>query len=456
MQLKAAVWLKDQNKTIIYDSIADTFTFKEGYEEQLEGLNFGIIEDEPSEGTDVFDSYYDYCTDREPNFDNIKWLKLFSTYNCNLDCEYCIIKHYEKLQNDTKVKCVLPDMSSIRKALTNFDSIDSILFSGGEPLLVWSQIKKIIDTFPEYYVRINTNGLLLNEEIITHILDRGKVDLHISIDYLPSGLDWRRDVGGGDTQIKLRKKLTDMIAKYPGLKDVVVLNQLIQPGENINFKEVDEFCEDNGISNRSIKVPQHVEYIEGDYNKVPVVREMHDWLTNRQDNQWLIGSKFHPNVENQHMMLSGATAFKSSWEPKIVFMNEDASLSRCPHVYISEEIVKDNVKDISKEMISLGDAGGLDAEKYKEGLISTFDVCNTLYCKKCPIRMYCDMYSDVYSVVCTNSTDKLDLYCVYLTMMFAFNIYKYATMAGEKYIEYLESINKRVGEKHEEYFRRQG
>ena len=115
-------------------------------------------------------------------------LSLVITRNCNLNCSYCYEKHNLR---DSRTM----DLKVAKKAITNFmnigDEADIFIIDlfGGEPLLGFSLIKKIIEWCHKkkwnknYYFMISTNGTLLNDEMKDFFARHNKhVILGLSID----------------------------------------------------------------------------------------------------------------------------------------------------------------------------------------------------------------------------------------------------------------------------------
>ncbi|XRO74906.1 radical SAM protein [Methanocaldococcus sp. 28A] len=113
----------------------------------------------------------------------MKYLILKITNRCNLNCIYC----YSSNKSNKDM-----DFETAKNAVDYILKIDDkvkIQFTGGEPLLNFDLIEKIINYCNENYFNkyisyaIQTNGTLLNEEIIKKIKDLD-IKIGISIDGL--------------------------------------------------------------------------------------------------------------------------------------------------------------------------------------------------------------------------------------------------------------------------------
>ena len=97
---------------------------------------------------------------------------------CNFSCKYC-------LQGEHKEKVVQPIFSE--KALSFLDNYNSetkimLSFWGGEPLLYFDSIKRIVERYKEkFFFEIVSNGSLLTEDIID-FLNKYEIKFHLSHD----------------------------------------------------------------------------------------------------------------------------------------------------------------------------------------------------------------------------------------------------------------------------------
>lgn len=124
-------------------------------------------------------------------------LELSITEQCNLRCEYCYYRNTHKnrcsVMSEDVAKASI--MLALKRAVEFGDSFLSITFFGGEPLLrmdfikkmvkfskdlVKSQKKNLLKNFRLRFV-VDTNGTLLNDEIISY-LKKEKFSVGISID----------------------------------------------------------------------------------------------------------------------------------------------------------------------------------------------------------------------------------------------------------------------------------
>lgn len=126
---------------------------------------------------------------------NIKNMVLHMTDYCNLNCRYCFIE--DGINDDTYIRRNMP-YYTCKKAIDKFfDIMDkkssskkpSIIFYGGEPLVNWNVIRKILPYIEDKESKANieidkviiTNATLIDDEI-AKVLKKYNVETCISLD----------------------------------------------------------------------------------------------------------------------------------------------------------------------------------------------------------------------------------------------------------------------------------
>lgn len=165
-----------------------------------------------------------------------KQLILIITYKCNLNCSYCpIIKKNESISWDISKKSL--DLFNKLK-----DSKKEIKFFGGEPLLEFNLIKKIV----EYNRNLNknvkyeltTNGIFLDKDKID-FFKKQNFELRISID----GNKATQIAKRGDESWKIFNELDKKDKKY------IILNMVVSPSEASKFYKNFKFLFESGFRN---------------------------------------------------------------------------------------------------------------------------------------------------------------------------------------------------------------
>ncbi|MFY9176918.1 MAG: thioether cross-link-forming SCIFF peptide maturase, partial [Caldicoprobacterales bacterium] len=125
----------------------------------------------------------------------IKALCLHAAHDCNLGCEYCFASKGDYATNRTlmsyEVACKALEFLAQNSGTRRNIEVD---FFGGEPLLNFDVIKRVVDygreleksTNKKFHFTITTNGTILNEEIMDFI--------NQNMDNIVISLDGRKDI----------------------------------------------------------------------------------------------------------------------------------------------------------------------------------------------------------------------------------------------------------------------
>lgn len=162
-------------------------------------------------------------------------LKIQLGLNCNYHCTYCSQTSEIPLSTASKtadVEGFLEDLDRWMTAAPN-----RIEFWGGEPLLYWSKLKRLVPAldqrFPDAEFSMVTNGTLLDEEIVRWIQD---YDFHITISHDGPGQslrgedpfdrpDWARLVRRLWAERKQRMRMGFNAVLTPGNSDPAAIRQ---------------------------------------------------------------------------------------------------------------------------------------------------------------------------------------------------------------------------------------
>ena len=120
----------------------------------------------------------------------LKTICLILNNSCNLGCEYCFANkgHYDRPNEQMSFETAKNAIDYLaQNVVENKGKEMSISFFGGEPLLSFELIKKIVQYIQTYYedyivhYMITTNGTLINHEI-DKFMEENKFDIMISVD----------------------------------------------------------------------------------------------------------------------------------------------------------------------------------------------------------------------------------------------------------------------------------
>lgn len=151
-------------------------------------------------------------------------LILSVTDDCNLRCEYCVFsdrypsnKGYSSsyMEEDTAFRAVDFYFDIYKKKVAKgFVAPPSISFYGGEPLIKFNLIKKVMDyatsVHPKTEFSITTNGILMNSHVRQYFLNKN-ITITYSIDGYKANHDRNRKTKGGNpTFEKIMKNIFAM------------------------------------------------------------------------------------------------------------------------------------------------------------------------------------------------------------------------------------------------------
>lgn len=131
-------------------------------------------------------------------FNSLDTLLIKVASRCNLDCSYCYVYQGQD-QNwvDQPKRVNTETIDSICKNIDQITTFQSkgfaVVLHGGEPLLlgsikleeILSKLRVVLPNYDKYPIAIQTNGILLNDEVI-EICSRYKTSISVSLDGVKS------------------------------------------------------------------------------------------------------------------------------------------------------------------------------------------------------------------------------------------------------------------------------
>jgi len=180
------------------------------------------------------------------------WLIL--TNKCNMKCSYCWLPRYSREKQES-----IMSYETLEKAIyflrNNCDEGVSICLFGGEPLLEYKSIRKIIDKFPYLNYSIYTNTTLFNDDIIDFFYKhRDFIKIVLSIDGSPEANEKYR---GRKYSIEHIKKI------YNKFSNVVTRITLIDAD---NYYDNFKYLYDLGAKKIDTHVPHFIKLSENYFN----------------------------------------------------------------------------------------------------------------------------------------------------------------------------------------------
>ncbi len=194
-------------------------------------------------------------------------LELFLTENCNLRCDYCFVKDkdsFNSMNDETALKSIdfLIKESKWEKSL-------SILFFGGEPLLKFDLIKKVVGYSLENVRKANkkinfsmtTNGTLFDKEKAIFCKEHN-IRYMLSIDGTKEFHDLHRKSLTGESSFEM------IMRKFPMLKEIEPIQSVrITPLPDTipNLFSNIKYLTDLGVNDFTIGTAHGIKWSELDY-----------------------------------------------------------------------------------------------------------------------------------------------------------------------------------------------
>lgn len=184
----------------------------------------------------------------------IQQVVLQVTQNCNLRCSYCAYSgKYFNRQHTSKRMSLQTAMSAIDFVMRHSFEVKELVigFYGGEPVLEFELIKKVIEyvetQYPGRNVRFNftTNLTLFSDEVIEYILEK-KIDILISLDGPKDVQDKYRVFANGEGSYKVvQKNAKKMRDRSPERFKRFGTNTVVSPNEN--YEKIRDFLDNDEL-----------------------------------------------------------------------------------------------------------------------------------------------------------------------------------------------------------------
>ena len=151
---------------------------------------------------------------------------LHLTNNCNLNCDYCYVKHNSEIMTQEIAFKVIDNAIEAKQKRCG------VAFFGGEPLLCKDLIKKIVlyarkaaeGTETKFYFKMTTNGTLLDNEF-TEFCRAENVFVAISLDGIPAAHNAHRlDKNGKGTYEKTASAAKLLLKSMPNSPVMMTVN----------------------------------------------------------------------------------------------------------------------------------------------------------------------------------------------------------------------------------------
>ena len=147
-------------------------------------------------------------------FNNLDTLLIKVASRCNLDCSYCYVYQGQDQNWVNQPKRISNEtIDSICKSIDQVTSFQNngfaVVLHGGEPLLLGSvklkellsKLRRVLPNYDKYPIAIQTNGILLSDEII-EICSHHKTSISVSLDGVKKSNDIARFTHDGQSSFQ--------------------------------------------------------------------------------------------------------------------------------------------------------------------------------------------------------------------------------------------------------------
>lgn len=160
------------------------------------------------------------------------------TSQCNMKCSYC---DWQKdkflLMNDEQLEKAYKYLDKVRQMVDYYYSdIGIVQYSGGEPLLYPAVLFYVLKIFHDKWIRINTNGVLITDEILDKVKVHGKTYFAVSLDGVTLNANEPRFADDEKLFKKVMNNIDKVISREIPLMILCTLNKQ-------NIDEFPEFVE---------------------------------------------------------------------------------------------------------------------------------------------------------------------------------------------------------------------
>nr|WP_237076397.1 MULTISPECIES: radical SAM protein [unclassified Neglectibacter] len=174
-------------------------------------------------------------------------LLLQVTQNCNLRCEYCTYsgKYYNRTHSTNHMSFEVASQS-VDFFMERAKDKNSVVigFYGGEPLLEFELIKRVVSYVEENYGEkkvsygMTTNGTLLTEDVVTFLIEK-HFNIIISLDGPKDQHDkYRRFVSGKGSFDVVMENMQRIRTLHPVFYQNLRTNTVVTPDKDLEALEV--------------------------------------------------------------------------------------------------------------------------------------------------------------------------------------------------------------------------
>lgn len=317
----------------------------------------------------------------------LKAMCLHVAHACNMDCEYCFAGK-GRYHGDAGLMSYETGKKAIDYLITNSNGRKNLEvdFFGGEPLLNWSVVKKLVsygrslekELGKKFRFTLTTNGLLIDDEVI-EFCNREMSNIVLSLDGQKITNDRMRKTKDGEgTYDLIVKKFIDF-ANRRGQKDYYVRGTFTS--NNLNFSDDIIHMADLGFKELSMEpvvAPASASYALNDEHKETLLNE-YEKLSAEMLKRYREGNPFnfyHFKVDFEGGPCIAKRVSGCGVGTEYIAVTPEGDIYPC-HQFVGDENFR---------------MGNLDTGVTKRDIIKQFmerNVYSSQECKECFARLYC-------------------------------------------------------------------
>jgi len=348
----------------------------------------------------------------------IKTIVVNITDSCNINCVYCSRQCARKKPGNMDLTLTKKLLKKSSQYAIKNNSLMTIQFHGGEPLLEFNKILESVDSLtPEeknhLKLRIQTNGTLITEKIVKNCQERN-IEIGISLDGRKIENDLtRKDAKNLGTFDKIKEALK-LIKKYQ--KEISCLTVVT----NINVNNLDKilnYFNEIGLNNvgflplyeeprtRTIKKDMVPDMKTLAINQKVLFDKWIELLKDEKNNelnistfQILIWNILSSNTSVQKFRINCGVGINS------LFVEDDGSVWGCGAFSYADEL---KIGDFNTDTLEEMQEGGA-YKMFKERITS-----NTKKCKDCALQFICKGGCVANGFQKDNDIFETDIWCPY-------------------------------------------
>jgi 7-carboxy-7-deazaguanine synthase len=128
---------------------------------------------------------------------NPSLLNIVLTFDCNMNCVYCVARDFDE--------CLKKDLEVSKELINAINSspFNTIVITGGEPMLKQDALKELISGITHKNIIIDTNGTTMPNSNLIEIIRKKNIQVRVSLDSSDS-----------TTEIKFRKITSNNMDNY--------------------------------------------------------------------------------------------------------------------------------------------------------------------------------------------------------------------------------------------------